>query len=105
MTMDYRLSHISPNKGVTYDVSFEALPYRKMVWMWEKKILTNQITKIRLKHGNLRYLDFACGTGRILAHLEASMVESYGVDVSQPMLDIAEQRVPFGKSNFRLSEN
>ena len=38
------------------------------------------------------HLDFACGTGRILAALEDVTEESYGFDVSAEMLEIAEAR-------------
>ena len=38
-----------------------------------------------------RYLDFACGTGRILALLSPYCESSVGVDVSASMLDIARR--------------
>jgi SAM-dependent methyltransferase len=38
------------------------------------------------------HLDFACGTGRILAALEDVTPESYGFDVSAEMLELAEER-------------
>lgn len=38
------------------------------------------------------HLDFACGTGRILAALEDVTAESFGFDVSAEMLEIAEAR-------------
>jgi len=37
-------------------------------------------------------LDFACGTGRILAALEDATAEAYGFDVSAEMLEIAAAR-------------
>jgi predicted TPR repeat methyltransferase len=51
-------------------------------------------------------LDFACGTGRILGHLEQYMDESYGVDVSQSMLDVAERNITGSKLiNCDLTSN
>ena len=38
-----------------------------------------------------RYLDFACGTGRLLSFLENNFAASTGVDISKDMLNIAEK--------------
>jgi ubiquinone/menaquinone biosynthesis C-methylase UbiE len=91
--MDYRNSHLDPSKGITYEESFNTLPYRRIVWNWEKDILMGIIHTYYPDHLNMRYLDFACGTGRIIRLLESHMNEAYGVDVSEPMLSIAKKTV------------
>ena len=91
--MDYRLSHMAPSKGVTYDASFEKLPYRKMIWGWEKDVLREVVSWIRREKEYIRHLDFACGTGRILSFLEDYVDDTAGVDVSPSMLDVAAQNV------------
>jgi ubiquinone/menaquinone biosynthesis C-methylase UbiE len=83
---------LSPNKGVNYDASFQNLPYRKIVWDWEKSVLRDAVMGIRHNRKFLRYLDFACGTGRILGFLEEYVDMSFGVDVSTLMLDVAKQK-------------
>lgn len=40
-----------------------------------------------------RYLDFACGTGRIISALEDLFAESTGLDLSQAMLDTARSKI------------
>jgi SAM-dependent methyltransferase len=95
--MDYRLSHMAPAKGITYDASFENLPYRKMVWGWEKEVLGGAIRRIRQEKPQIRYLDFACGTGRILNFLEVYVDEAVGLDISPSMLEVAARNVKNAK--------
>ncbi|PWB70770.1 MAG: hypothetical protein C3F07_15965 [Anaerolineales bacterium] len=95
--MDYRLTHLSPSKGTTYDASFERLPYRKIVWGWEKDVLHDVVTNIRRERDFIQYLDFACGTGRILGFLEESVDASFGIDISPSMLDVAFKKVKRSK--------
>jgi ubiquinone/menaquinone biosynthesis C-methylase UbiE len=88
----YRLSHLAPEKGQSYENSFVNLPYRKMVWRWEQEVLTRLIKKLFDASSEIRYLDFACGTGRILSLLESYAAESYGVDISESMLEVARKK-------------
>jgi len=65
-------------------------PYRSMIWRRERRILDRILT--RLYQGReVRHLDFACGTGRILSHLADRVKETVGVDVSPSMLDVARK--------------
>jgi len=98
--MDYRLSHIAPEKGMTYIESFEKLPYRKMVWKWEQETLSEIVDECFGNQSVHRYLDFACGTGRILGHLEDKVDEAIGVDLSESMIDVAQQNTK--RSKFYL---
>ncbi len=85
---DYRNSHTAPQKGSGYKKSFEINKYRNFIWKWERDTL-NKIVKKYLNKEAPRYLDFACGTGRILGFLTPSMGEATGVDVSESMLEQA----------------
>jgi SAM-dependent methyltransferase len=87
---DYRRSHIHPDKGKSYHLTFSENPYRRMVWQFEKNIL-DRILSTFFKGEPIRHLDFACGTGRILSYLEDRVSSSTGVDVSPSMLEIARQ--------------
>jgi SAM-dependent methyltransferase len=45
-------------------------------------------------NGGLHYLDLACGTGPHLRHFMDFGYSCSGIDLNQPMLDIAQQRCP-----------
>lgn len=90
---DYRDSHTSPEKGITYDKSFHDQGYRRYIWSWEKKVLKEIIDDYFPHNRQIKYLDFACGTGRIVGYLENFVSESYGVDVSESMLEVAMQNL------------
>jgi SAM-dependent methyltransferase len=88
-TEDYRDSHSAKGYGIGYQDAFDSHPYRKYTWGTEKAILDSII------EGNrevLRYLDFACGTGRVLRHLEQKVGNATGVDVSEAMLTVARKQ-------------
>lgn len=84
----YRESHL--HKGIDYHDTFSSIPYRSMIWILEQRLLS----KIFLDYfvdDTPRYLDFACGTGRILAFLSPYCRSAIGVDVSTSMLDVARR--------------
>lgn len=88
--LDYRLSHLAQEKGNSYHRTFSSNPYRKMIWKFEKRILDGILSEFLANH-ELYHLDFACGTGRILAHFAARAAVSVGVDVSPSMLAVARK--------------
>lgn len=45
-------------------------------------------------NGGIEYLDIACGTGPHIRHFIDLGYRASGVDINQPMLDIAQQRSP-----------
>src|SRR5574338_799858 len=87
----YRESHL--DKGSDYHAVFHENPRRSLIWSIEQEL----ITKIGERFFGARpidHLDFACGTGRILALLHERTRSSTGVDVSASMLVIARQNAP-----------
>lgn len=110
----YRDSHTRPGKGSEYDSHFEHR-HRAFLWSREQRILDQIIAKY-FQEGAFDYLDFACGTGRIVASLEGRARTSTGVDVSEAMLEQAADKVsrtelikaditsasPFGDRRFDL---
>lgn len=86
----YRQSHIS--KGADYHADFQRLLPRSLSWEIERRIL-RKIVKRFLANRSIEYLDFACGTGRILAYLEDHVTSATGIDVSPSMLQEARKRV------------
>lgn len=87
----YRESHKA--KGPDYHATFEDLPHRKMIWKFERNVLSD-IVATEFPNDRPSHLDFASGTGRILAHLSPLAASSTAVDVSESMLDVARRNVP-----------
>ena len=90
--MDYRDSHLQPGKGQSYHAAFSDDAYRNMVWQLEKGILDHILT-VFYRNSEIHHFDFACGTGRILAHYENRVNSSVGVDLSPSMLNIARKNL------------
>ena len=90
--MDYRESHLHPEKAKSYHGTFSNVPYRHMVWKFEKAILDRILTAF-YRNSEIHHLDFACGTGRILAYLEDRADTSVGLDLSPSMLEIARKTI------------
>lgn len=61
-------------------------------------------------NGGLNHLDLACGTGPHIEHFLTAGFSCTGLDLNQPMLDLAQQRCPSARflqqniCNFQLSE-
>ena len=60
----------------------------------EERILMQVVRQVSAG-GRFRYMDFACGTGRILSIVAPHAEIAVGVDVSGDMLERAKRRVPF----------
>lgn len=99
---DYRLSHLDEGKGESYDKAFSEKSYRKFIWNWEKQVLHRIIEKFYGGNKEIDYLDFACGTGRIISFMENYVSKSIGVDVSESMLRKGRKKV--SKSKLILSD-
>ena len=93
---DYRSSHLGNDKARSYHQQFQNNRYRAMIWDKEKIILNEIVKKNFLDNGVGHYLDFACGSGRVLNFLSKHTREITGVDLSESMLDIARESTPAG---------
>lgn len=67
--------------------------YDTFVWDLYRPYLVQIVENIARTHKHLKYLDFACGTGRIIAALEDHATESVGLDISPQMAEYAQQKV------------
>lgn len=91
---DYRLSHQSAIKTKRYECDvYRAGSYDYFVWQEEKKTLDRELVLLKKHIAAPRYLDFGCGTGRIIGHLENKVGESIGVDVAREMLAVAKEKL------------
>src|SRR5438445_2902841 len=88
---DYRLSHANPEKGASYERDFNESQFLSFLWRREQAILDDVIRR-RLQGRQLRCLDFACGTGRIIEYLARRGGHVTGVDTSTSMLNEARSR-------------
>ncbi len=90
-TDDYRLSHIQ--RGETYDAYVNDTPFDAYMAEWERRHLTAIVGRL-FPARVPRYLDFACGTGRVTATIAALSRKTVGVDISAGMLEVARRRLP-----------
>ena len=88
---DYRRSHLQ--RGSTYDANLEASPFDRYMAQFERAYLREVVPGL-FPGSKPRYLDFACGTGRITETVAPLCGESVGVDVSPSMLAEAREKCP-----------
>jgi SAM-dependent methyltransferase len=63
------------------------------IWTHERKILTDLLARHRKKWPACDYLDFACGTGRVIEFMERRVTTSRGIDISPEMLRLAAPKL------------
>lgn len=89
--LDYRERYKGVKQALNYEYSLHAdksaAPY---IWEIEKSILLKEVSLIR--KNEIKYLDFACGTGRILSFLEQYVSESTGIDISENMTELGKSK-------------
>ncbi|WP_322806321.1 class I SAM-dependent methyltransferase [Thermanaerothrix sp.] len=68
-----------------------------LIWAIELEALHSLLLTYAEPTHEKNYLDFACGTGRIISALEHLFEQSYGVDISPHMVEIAKTKVTNAK--------
>ena len=96
---DYRASHLE--RGGRYDVNLAASPFDAYMSGWERLHLPRLLRRF-CPQGPKRYLDFACGTGRITEQVAPLAGASVGVDISPTMIDEARKKCPH--TSFHLAD-
>ncbi|MEM7125472.1 MAG: class I SAM-dependent methyltransferase [Chloroflexota bacterium] len=66
--------------------------YSSYIWSLQREVLSELIRAQHEKHGPLKLLDFACGTGRILSFVESQVAEAVGIDISEDMAQVARTK-------------
>jgi ubiquinone/menaquinone biosynthesis C-methylase UbiE len=99
MTQDYRVSHAE--RGKTYDTTLASTPFDAYMAEWERKHLTHIVQQL-FPAGPARYLDFACGTGRVTSTVAPLCKSSVGVDISPSMIEVARGKLP--STEFHLCD-
>lgn len=91
---DYRNTHVGPKSWAKdYDAKlFSPGSFDAAIWKREQLLLDRILQQHAGRPGN--YLDFACGTGRVLSHVAQHFQTAVGLDISDTMLAVARDRVP-----------
>jgi predicted TPR repeat methyltransferase len=91
---DYRTSHVGwQSWAQDYDARlFAPGSFDAAMWEHEQLLLDRIVQQHVPPRGS--YLDFACGTGRVLSYVEPHFREAVGLDISDTMLAVARERVP-----------
>lgn len=89
--MSYSKSHLE--RGSTYDETIHGSPFDDYMARWEKVHLRSLVRKL-FGSDLERYLDFACGTGRITEAVAPMAANSFGVDISESMAGQARAKCP-----------
>ena len=88
--VDYRQSHASRGYGAKYDRMYSSDYYAAQWREIEAPLLAAELERLR-SMDKRTYLDFACGTGRVLGLAEKIFDAPVGVDISSAMAERAEQ--------------
>lgn len=91
MTDDYRQSHLQ--KGADYDRDIAGGTFDAYMTAREAVLLPSLVRDL-FPDGPAKYLDFACGTGRITSLVAPLAKQSVGVDVSSSMVAEAAKKCP-----------
>jgi SAM-dependent methyltransferase len=85
--------HKEGASGLSYDRSL-ANRFELAIFQLEHVVLLDLFRRLRSSDPDTRYLDFACGTGRILAIFKDLIRSKIGVDTSPGQLELAREKVP-----------
>jgi SAM-dependent methyltransferase len=90
---DYRSSHLDSRCPAQFDHHYIG-GRGQLYWNnFERPYLEKLFARLGREHPG-RYLDFACGTGRIMELASPHFTETVGIDVSEAMLAEARRRIP-----------
>jgi SAM-dependent methyltransferase len=94
MSESYRDSFRDAEKVRAYEYDeYAPRSYPSLIWELQKKRLLEVADRLTTAVGPVKYLDFACGSGRVLSFLAERVSESVGVDVSAEMISAARRNV------------
>jgi SAM-dependent methyltransferase len=81
---------LDPENPALYDsIIYNEESYDTFIWSLQRPYVRSRAVGLRSRFGSLRYLDFACGTGRVLTAVEDLADTSTGIDMAPPMIERA----------------
>jgi SAM-dependent methyltransferase len=84
---------LNPEYPELYDaVIYNEESYDAFIWSLQRRDLRARVAALVQARGPLRYLDFACGTGRVLTSLEDLTDDVIGIDLAPPMVELARTK-------------
>ena len=91
---EYSQTFQSPEAARDYeDVVYGKDSHDTWMWSLQRQRLLSVVEDLRREHGRLAYLDFACGTGRVISILEGVTDNATGIDISASMIALARTKV------------
>ncbi len=100
-TSEYAILHQSDDIPEFYDHSmYGPGTYDAFIWRVQQKFILDAVRPLLTKAS--RYLDFACGTGRIMKEIAPYVGETTGLDTSQTMINQARSTLP--TANFECTD-
>ena len=81
-------SHKAPGKGRQYDEYYATDAWGRYLWSREQEVLTQALEMFFGSRKDVRALDFACGTDRMLGFLGKHAKSVTGVDISPIMVEV-----------------
>ena len=100
---NYREEFAREDLAKTYDAKeYGPRSWSTLLWALEQRTLSSLLQTNEFLPRRERYLDFACGTGRVTAFMAPQFGETAGVDISEAMLEIARPHVP--GATFRAAD-
>lgn len=93
-SISYSSRFQDPSSAAAYELGeYGANSYSTCVWRWQQPVLERLIGDFRRsRSAPVRLLDFACGTGRVLAAVESWVDAAEGVDISENMAALARAK-------------
>jgi SAM-dependent methyltransferase len=89
----YRETHLGADKARSYDADlWDRRAAKGLTWEMERRLLGRVLDALPEQPGTA--VDFACGTGRVVAFLAGRGIAVTGVDVSPDMLALAQRHAP-----------
>jgi SAM-dependent methyltransferase len=89
--------------GVAWDAHvYSPGTYDWFIWEMQQKWLREVAASVRAAVGSLSHLDFACGTGRVLAATDGLATARTGIDLSADMVSVAQTKLPHAE--FRIGD-
>ncbi len=97
MKNSYRKKFIGKIKVSEYDEKqYKKHSYGELLWDIEQSQLLDFLREFKQNHSEIRYLDFAAGTGRIISFLEKHVNAAIGIEISADMAEIAKEKIDLG---------
>ena len=93
MTLSYREQFADPSSARKYEQFYSPNTADDLRWQVEQVHLQKVLDQLRKTMPRIDYLDFACGTGRIISFVEPHVDSATGIEISPEMVKIAQKYV------------